>query len=245
MTQETIIKSKTRVQLHGEVFTPKRIVKKMLDSPGIKEETQKLDSTFLEPAAGEGAFLLEILRRKLQLVKENYNQTLAQYENYSLYALSTIYGIELLDDNLTSCILNIYDLYYRKYLQVLSDYNKRPKEAVLSSAKLIIKTNIIQGDFLTRLNDNGKELVFSEWKALGKLGKNKTITVSRTEYSLDQIARKEEKKSGSYIGWTNGVNPLQASQLSFLGQDPVEDQKHYKYKDCKITDIYLEEIEGE
>ena len=62
---EVIIKSKKRVQKHGEVFTPQRIVKMMLDQPGIKEACESLTATFLEPSAGEGAFLVEILTRKL------------------------------------------------------------------------------------------------------------------------------------------------------------------------------------
>lgn len=91
--KEEIIKSKLRVQKHGEVFTPKRIVNKMLDIPGLKDACENLTSTFLEPAAGEGAFLVVILERKLNVVSEKYNKDLTQYENYSLLALTTVYGI--------------------------------------------------------------------------------------------------------------------------------------------------------
>src|SRR5699024_10818753 len=87
MEKENIIKSKKRVQQHGEVLTPKSIVKKMLDTPEIKEATMDLETTFLEPGAGEGAFLMEILHRKLKMVLKKYNNSLLQYENYSLFAL--------------------------------------------------------------------------------------------------------------------------------------------------------------
>ena len=70
MLNEEIIKSKLRVQKHGEVFTPKRIVNKMLDIPEIKEACENLTTTFLEPSAGEGAFLVEILERKLKMVSD-------------------------------------------------------------------------------------------------------------------------------------------------------------------------------
>ena len=68
--KEEIIKSKIRVQKHGEVFTPKRIVNKMLDIPEVKDACENLTATFLEPAAGEGASLVAILERKLNMVSE-------------------------------------------------------------------------------------------------------------------------------------------------------------------------------
>ena len=112
---EKIIKSKARVQKHGEVFTPRKIVNQMLDVPEIKEACENLTATFLEPAAGEGAFLIEILKRKLIMVSERYNDDLTQYENYSLLALSTLYGIELLEDNAQICVMNMYETYYDYY----------------------------------------------------------------------------------------------------------------------------------
>lgn len=65
--EEKLIKSKHRVQKHGEVFTPSWMVQKMLDTPGVKEACENVSATFLEPAAGDGNFLLAILR-------ENYKQ---------------------------------------------------------------------------------------------------------------------------------------------------------------------------
>lgn len=60
------IKSKERVAERGEVFTAEREVNAMLDL--VKQETERIDSRFLEPACGNGNFLVEILRRKLSLV---------------------------------------------------------------------------------------------------------------------------------------------------------------------------------
>lgn len=57
------IKSRERVAAHGEVFTSEREVNAMLDL--VKQETERIDSRFLEPACGDGNFLIEILRRKL------------------------------------------------------------------------------------------------------------------------------------------------------------------------------------
>jgi len=57
------VKSKKRVADHGEVFTSEREVSAMLDL--VKQETDRVDSKFLEPACGTGNFLAEILRRKM------------------------------------------------------------------------------------------------------------------------------------------------------------------------------------
>src|SRR5699024_10436726 len=112
-TEEVIIKSKKRVQNHGEVFTPKKIVNQMLDMQGIQEACNQLTTTFLEPACGEGAFLVEVLKRKLSIIEERYNTTLEQYENYSLLALSTLYGIEILEDNTQECVMQMYQVYLK------------------------------------------------------------------------------------------------------------------------------------
>jgi type I restriction-modification system DNA methylase subunit len=58
---ERLVKSKQRVADHGEVFTPEWAVNDMLDL--VKDETERIDSRFLEPACGSGNFLVEVLRR--------------------------------------------------------------------------------------------------------------------------------------------------------------------------------------
>ncbi|MDO5741614.1 MAG: N-6 DNA methylase, partial [Vagococcus sp.] len=163
---ETIIKSKERVQKHGEVFTPKKIVNQMLNTPEIKEACENLTATFLEPAAGEGAFLIEILKRKLDMVSIEYNDDLIRYENYSLLALSTLYGIELLEDNAQTCVMNMYQKYYDSYKEQVNRHNGKVNQKVLDSAKKIISSNIGNGNFLTRKAIDGSDLVFSEWKPL-------------------------------------------------------------------------------
>ncbi|HEO0860675.1 TPA: methylase, partial [Streptococcus agalactiae] len=72
--EENLIKSKHRVQKHGEVFTPSWMVQKMLDTPGIKEACENVSATFLEPSAGDGNFLQAILERKLASVIKQYGK---------------------------------------------------------------------------------------------------------------------------------------------------------------------------
>ena len=92
MDDEKLIKSKERVQQHGEVFTPQWMVKKMLDVEGIKQACENIEATFLEPAAGDGNFLVAILERKLKSVTDHFSS--GHWKTKSLFALSSIYGIE-------------------------------------------------------------------------------------------------------------------------------------------------------
>jgi hypothetical protein len=113
---EKIINNRKRVRNHGEVFTPSHIVKRMLSLKSIKEACESLTATFLEPGAGEGAFLVEVLKRKLRMVERCFGDSLERYENYSLLALSTLYGIELLEDNTKVCVMKLSRAFYDAYL---------------------------------------------------------------------------------------------------------------------------------
>ena len=67
------------------MFTNEKEVKAMCDL--VKQETERIDSRFLEPACGDGNFLIEILKRKLEIVKKKYKKSHYDYERYSLLAL--------------------------------------------------------------------------------------------------------------------------------------------------------------
>lgn len=95
------IKSRQRVTEHGEVFTAEREVKAMCDL--VKQETERIDSRFLEPACGTGNFLTEILARKLSVVKSEYSRSPLEYEKYSLLAVSSLYGVDIMADNVETC----------------------------------------------------------------------------------------------------------------------------------------------
>ena len=91
--------SRQRVADHGEVFTAEREVKAMCDL--VKNETERIESRFLEPACGQGAFLIEILRRKLAVVSSRYAATQSEWERHAAIAVSSLYGIDILADNVT------------------------------------------------------------------------------------------------------------------------------------------------
>lgn len=87
------VKSKKRVTDHGEVFTSEKEVNAMLDL--VKQETERIDSRFLEPACGNGNFLAEVLRRKLTVVEAKYKKSQLDYERYAIIAISSIFGLQV------------------------------------------------------------------------------------------------------------------------------------------------------
>ena len=94
------VKSKQRVADHGEVFTAEREVEAMCDL--VKQETERIDSRFLEPACGDGNFLSVILKRKLAIVKKKYKRSAYDWERNSLLALGSLYGVDIMLDNVVA-----------------------------------------------------------------------------------------------------------------------------------------------
>ena len=155
-----LIKSKSRVKKHGEVFTPDWIVKKMLSEPSIQNKLHDIHATFLEPSVGEGAFVTEILHQKLTYVDEISNKS--NWIKNTLWVIASIYGIELLDDNLIIAKQNLvevlsqhYQNFYQKKLSKNTDLYK--------SARYIIDNNIVQGNTLKYITNSGDLIIFSEW----------------------------------------------------------------------------------
>jgi hypothetical protein len=154
-----LIKSKQRVADHGEVFTPEWLVDAMLDL--VKDETERLDSRFLEPACGSGNFLTKILKRKLATVETKYSKSEFDRKHYAVLSLMCIYGIELLEDNIAECKRNLLDI-FSEYLNLDID------DVFYSCGDFILSQNIVHGDALTMKDMSGKPIAFAEWGYLGK-----------------------------------------------------------------------------
>ena len=185
------VKSKERVADHGEVFTNEREVNAMLDL--VKQETERIESRFLEPACGEGAFLKEILRRKLEVVKNRYKKSPYDYERYAVLALSSIYGVDILEDNTEICRQNLYDIWNAEYTKYAKDQaNDQCREV----AKFILKKNILCGDALTMLQNDGNPITFAEWSLV--TGDN----IKRRDYQLNELLEGHEEQMTIFmIGW--------------------------------------------
>ena len=236
---EVLIKSKKRVQQHGEVFTPKEIVDAMVSLPGLNESIVQYSTTVLEPSVGEGAFLINILERRLQLLADQFADDLVKIENFALLSISSLYGIELLEDNVKKCAINLYVTFSDFYKGLAARVAKVPKVNVLDSAMTIIAANIVQGDFLKRAKNDGRQIVLSEWKPL-KLQKNtKHIKVERTEYTLQDIFHHTKIEPGTVY------TPVpETKQLGlFDDQQDISPITFYRYLPVNIVDVYKEEME--
>ena len=169
---EDLVKSKQRVADHGEVFTPARLVEAMLDL--VKEETERIDSRFLEPACGSGNFLIQVLRRKLAAVELRFGSSEFERRHYALLGLMCIYGIELLDDNIAECRGNLMEI-FAAYLQV------DESDDLYGAAGCVLSLNLIHGDALSMRTNLGEPILFAEW---GYLGKGK---FQRRDFRLDVL----------------------------------------------------------
>lgn len=158
------IVSRKRVADHGEVFTAEREVKAMCDL--VKQETERIESRFLEPACGQGAFLIEILRRKLAVVTARYRKVQNEWERYATLAVSSLYGIDILVDNVARCRQNLCDIFHAEYTAL---FPKTTKEECCRAVRHILSLNILWGDALTlELPDDSKRpIVFAEWSDTG------------------------------------------------------------------------------
>jgi hypothetical protein len=155
----SLVKSKQRVADHGEVFTPPWMVEAMLDL--VKDETERIDSRFLEPACGSGNFLVQVLRRKLAAVEIRYGTSDFEKRHYALFALMCIYGIELLPDNIAECRANM--------LEILADYlSLDSSDDLYRAAFQVLSQNLVHGDALTMRSSDGQPITFAEWGYLGK-----------------------------------------------------------------------------
>jgi hypothetical protein len=161
----SLVKSKQRVADHGEVFTPAWMVEAMLDL--VKDETERIDSRFLEPACGSGNFIVQILKRKLVAVELKYGKSDFERQHYALYGLMCIYGIELLVDNIAECRANVLDV-FAEYL------NLTETDDLYRAATHVLSTNLVHGDALTMRSVDDQPvkdhppITFAEWGYLGK-----------------------------------------------------------------------------
>lgn len=246
--KEKLIKTKQRVKKHGEVFTPKKIVKKMINIPELKEDILDINKKILEPSVGEGAFLVKILSDRLDKIAEEVGDDLNKFENKSLIALTTLYGVELLSDNLQKCTLNIYDVYNKKYFLFTKKTNNKMNQKVLESAKIIIAINLIEGDFLKKQNSAGEPLIFTNWKIVSKQ-ESKNVYVIRTEYTLEDIEEKRINEDGYIVDKEKESLDNQISIFEFMqenneeNEDEEDEDKIYRYIKTNIKNIYKEESE--
>jgi hypothetical protein len=169
-----LVKSKKRVADHGEVFTPAWLVEAMLDL--VKDESERIDSRVLEPACGDGNFLVQLLKRKLASVEHKYGKSDFERRHFALLALMCLYAIELLSDNIADCRANL--------LGIFSEYLKLdPSDDVYRAGFYVLSQNLVYGDAMKMRTYDDQAIIFAEW---GYLGKGR---YQRRDFRLDSLAQ--------------------------------------------------------
>lgn len=177
-----LVKSRQRVQDHAEVLTPAWLVDDMIDL--VKDESERIESRFLEPACGTGNFLVRVLARKLATVKARYGRSEFEKRHHALLALMSIYGVEVQQDNAEECRANLLSL-FAAYV------GARAGDDWLRAAHVVVATNIVVGDALAMTTvgilpeTHGHPIVFAEW---GYVGKGK---FQRRDFRFDRIAGRD------------------------------------------------------
>ena len=215
----SLFKSKQRIADHGEVFTPAWMVEAMLDL--VKDETERIDSRFLEPACGSGNFLVRVLQRKLAAVELKFGKSDFERRHYALLALMSVYGIELLADNIAECRANM--------LEILSEYlNIEETDDLYRAAFYVLSQNLVHGDALAMRTSDGQPITFAEW---GYVGKGK---FQRRDFRLDILTQSsafgEEGTLFAHLGKheiftpTKTYPPMTVSELASaaVGDAPTE-----------------------
>jgi hypothetical protein len=170
------VKSRQRIIDYGEVFTPPGLVNDMLDL--VAHECERIDSRFLEPACGTGNFLVEVLRRKLLTVDKTHPKNPARWQRDAVLAVCSLYGIDLLGDNITLC--------QERLLAVVAKAHQTRHDAPLpaevsSVLTFVLERNIVQGDALTFRTADGGPIVLSEWSPLNGM------LIKRRDFSYEHL----------------------------------------------------------
>lgn len=197
------IVSRERVASHGEVYTNAREVNAMLDL--IPENACTHTARYLEPSCGTGNFMAEILARKLTTLDALYlkaasgkirktplkkNQT--DYEANLVAVAGSLYGIELLADNVAFCRDRLLNQLWTHYV---SHFPLSLQPKLLDVLRFVLGKNIVHGDALafTRKDAgfNNEAIVFCEWRLLPD------YSISRCDFSFECFAIETKKKYSS------------------------------------------------
>ena len=225
---EEQVKSRERVEKHGEVLTARREVDAMLDL--VKAEASRIESRFLEPACGTGNFLIAILERKLDTLDRKVAQKEkklkkaekstgwknAVYDMDSLTAITSLYGIDILEDNVKETRERLRNYYVERYQRTIGF---PPKQELLDAVECILECNILLGDAI----HNSKEvtipgvpgldqIVFTEW---GRIDEDFKRREFRYEFmSEDGTEKKKDEKPQQMLLFDDEPQPQQHDVLT-------------------------------
>lgn len=221
------VKSRQRVADHGEVFTAEREVNAMIDL--IKQESERVDSRFLEPACGDGNFVAEILRRKLEAAKKRAipprkkKPLPMEFEKQSVIAVASIYGVDLMSDNVQACRERLYNIWNTEYEAICK---KEVSEDCRNAVKFILSRNIVCGNALSLKtvdnegNDTDEPIVFSEWSfVMGSKMQRKDFRFDKLlagDYEPQKGKKKKNKEAEGQMNLLSMLEDKPSDEGEFL-----------------------------
>jgi len=138
------MKSKERIKKNAEIFTPNTLVNDMLNK--LPQEVWSDNKTFCDPACGNGQFLIWVLLKKLAKGHK------------PLAALQTIYGADIMRDNIQECRLRL--------LKIISTWEPVTEEHIKAVFQNVVWINMkkypqgsLQYDFSFKNTPRTKDLV--------------------------------------------------------------------------------------
>jgi len=188
----------------------------------VDQETRRIDSRFLEPACGNGNFLYEVLKRKLNLVKERYGSISYDFEKNAIHALTSIYGVDLLEDNVIECRERLYILFSSYYSKICKTDTELD---CLDAAKYILERNILCGDALTLKTSSSAPIIFSEWSFVSD------SLVKRRDYRLDEMLDGHEEQMSIFMSDWSYDNEVKAFIPNPIREYPVIDYRKVHIND--------------
>jgi hypothetical protein len=230
---QRLVKSSERVRDLGEVFTPVKTVAEMLDMLPPSMWAVHPAPTFLEPACGDGNFLIAILTRKLASVSKAHTKGKLPAGNtddaaffHALQALSSIYAVDISVENIVggapgheigarTRLLNVFTAW------VENDLEKRltDRSPVLRAATWIVEHNLIVGNMLP-------------FDVTGKPTGRNAIPLIEYEFSPENLGVRLSKTTlGDVLDAAEAEN---ATEQSLFG--PVEPVEFWKGKALKLAD---------
>ena len=199
-----MMSNKSKIEEFAEVFTNQNEVSSMLDL--VKNEVDRIDSTFLEPACGDGNFLCEILNRKINNIIHKYEGSSFEIEKYSFLALTSLHGIDIQNENVLKTRENLFNLFVEKISSVNTINPNLEK-----SALVVLSHNIICANPITlKIDGENENIIFTQWNFIDE------INIVRREFKISHLI--------AYAPFEEG------SLFSDLGEDvfipePVKDYK--------------------
>ena len=147
------IKSKDRVSKFGEVFTPAWMVDEMLQL--VRPSVLEADFRVFEPACGTGNFLIRIAELRMKKIQDELIDGEPKFPRV-LRAMRSLFGVELLDDNVAECRSGLVQV----ALKCLSSNVSKDQERAI---KLIVDQNIVCGNARSLMDERGEPLLIPVW----------------------------------------------------------------------------------